>query len=259
MDWRHEVSPSWMLERRDVLTATELSSCIAAWKRITKAQKECEALFPAFAQLWAKKQSTSEPDTWSKGPAARGHILEPYAIEDWNKQSKDEKFYHWDDTIIKRKGLGWSPDGLNVPQETGRPVVVEIDGRLCDQDHAFNSPLPTSLIEIKSYEPSKHMKCMMLTPDKLDERWQIACGMWVLPSIENAVILFYSIDTDLSFYVRYDRSNLSEELVQIEEMVGLWNKTVAKLNEMPHRFTRSVTEEQVYEEYLNEQMDILRI
>lgn len=249
----------WMEERRSVLTATELASCVAAWKRITMAQKKGEDPFVPFVQLWAKKRSTSEQDTWSKGPAARGHILEPYAIDDWNRHSGDETFWHWDDTIIKSNGLGWSPDGLDVPQETARPCVRRIGDRLCDDDHRFEHRLPKSLIEIKSYEANKHAKCMMTDKAKLDERWQVACGMWVLPSIEHAVLLFYSIDTDLSFHVDYTRDELEAELEQIDDMVDLWNRQCATLVDMPKRFERTHTEEEVYEKYIEEQTDILKI
>ena len=100
MDWRHEVSPQWLQARKDVITATELASCISAYNRANEKQKAGDVLFPAFAQLWAEKQSIKEPDAWSKGPAARGHIAEPYAIDDWNENYPDEYFYHWDDTII---------------------------------------------------------------------------------------------------------------------------------------------------------------
>lgn len=258
MDWRHEVSPLWLQARKEVLTATELASCVAAWKRITKAQKAGDDLFPAFCQLWAKKQSTSEPETWSKGTAARGHILEPYAIDDWNKQS-DIQFYHWDDTIIARNGLGWSPDGLDRPQETARPIVTQIEDKLCDQDHPFREELPTALIEIKSYEPNKHMKCMITDKSKLDERWQVACGLWTVPNIDKAIILFYSIDTNLSFFVEYTREDLEAELEQIEDMVALWNKNKAKLSMSKPKFQRTHTEKEVYQEYIAEMTDILKI
>lgn len=259
MDWRHEVSPQWMLARRDVITATEVASCISAYNRATAQQKAGDILFPAFAALWAKKQSTSEPDIWSKGPAARGHILERYAIEDWNDQYPNKPYYHWDDCIIKNGGLGWSPDGLSVPQETGEPVVKEFGGKLSDSTHSFASSLPTSFIEIKSYEPDRIMKCMLTTPDKYDERWQMACAFAVLPSLTNGTILFYSINTNLSFYHTFDRDDLEAEIKQVNDMVDLWNKNVAKLEQMPPRFNVSVTEDQVYEEYLDAKNDILAI
>lgn len=258
MDWRHEASPRWMEARRDVITATEVASCVSAYNRATNKQKAGQALLPAFASLWARKQSSEQPETWSKGPAARGHILEPYAIADWNA-SQPRQFYHWDDCIIKSGGLGWSPDGLSVPQETYEPVVKEHNGRLCDGKIIFNSELPEYFIEVKSYGPDRIMKSRLTMPEKHEERWQMACAFVVLPSLKEGTILFYSIDTDLSFYHTYARDDLADEIKVVSDIVDLWDINVAKLKKSDVRFKRTVTEEQVYKEYLESNDDVLSI
>lgn len=257
MDWRHEVSEQWLEARKNYLTATELASCTAAWKRINKQQLAGNEIFPAFAKLWAKKQSSAPVDAWSKGPAARGHILEPYAVDDWNKSFPDKPMYHWDDCIIALDPLGWSPDALDVPQETSLPVIHKDGNKLTDGVHKFkNERLPNSFLEIKSYEPNKIIECRMKNRMQLDERWQIACGFWVLDSIEEANLLFYSIDTDLSFYVTYTREDLKEELDQISDMVSVWLMNSLKLVKLPNEFTRTHTEEEVYDDYIEAQQDV---
>lgn len=259
-DWRHEVSREWMQARKNFLTATELASCISAWKRITKRQLAGIDPFPAFAKLWAKKYSDSEPDTWSKGPAARGHILEPYAVEDWNKNCPKNSMYHWDDCMIATTlGLGWSPDALNIPQASSSPLLWR-DGDALTDGKIHYASLPTKFLEIKSYEPNKIIEARMKDKMKLDERWQIACGFWLLDTIEEANLLFYSIDTPLSFYVTYTREDLHDELEQVSDMVRVWVDNMHILDNMlvsdNNKFKRSVTEEQVYDEWLESQEDV---
>lgn len=257
MDWRHEASLAWMKARRDVITATEICSCISKYNRANLKQKAGDILFPAFAKLWAKKQSDTEPEIWSKGPAARGHILEPYAIEDWNKNRKNNQpeFYHWDDVIIKNGCLGWSPDGLDVYGVTPDPVVKEYKGNLVSKNTELVCAMPKNFIEIKSYEPDRIMECMLTLPEKLDERWQMACAFRAVPTLETGYLLFYSINTDLSFYVTYNREDLQDEIKTVGDMLSLWAANVAKLEAMPPRFNRTFTEDQVYKEMLEKKED----
>lgn len=255
-DWRHEVSREWMNARKPFLTASELASCIPAWKRITKAQLAGDEVFPAFAKLWAKKQSDSDPDTWSKGPAARGHILEPYAVDDWNKNCPKNSMYHWDDCMIGTvSGIGWSPDAMNIPQASSCPILWRESDALTDGKIHY-VPLPTKFLEIKSYEPNKIIEARMKDKMKIDERWQLACGFWVLSSIEEAYLLFYSIDTPLSFYVTYTREDLKEELEQIDKMSEVWIANIHKLDRIHGNFSRSYTEEEVYDEWIESQNDV---
>lgn len=243
MDWRHQVSEEWMKARRNYLTASELSSCIASWKRANKAQKAGDELLPAFVKLWAKKQS-EDVDVWSKGPAARGHILEPYAVDDWNKNFPSSIVHHWDDCLITDGVIGWSPDALDIPQDND---AVEIKASDVSISYA---------LEIKSYEPAKIIESRITDKDKIPERWQIACGFYVVPTLETYTILFYSIDTNLSCYKIYGREDLAEELEQIGDMASAWYKNKQKLDRMPIEFDRSFSETEVYEEYLETSEDI---
>lgn len=257
MHWFHDVDSQWMEARRDVITASEIASCISAYNRAPEKQKAGNTLFPAFAALWAKKQAEGKLDTYSSGLAARGHILEPFAIDDWNAMEGHKQYYHWDDIIIMNNGIGWSPDGLDVPQETYEPKICEVNGKFFDGTKSFEYDLPKSFIEIKSYSPENVIKKRLTMPDKLDERWQMACAFVTVPSLETGILLFYSIDTNLSFHVEYTRDSLEKEIKQVKDMVSLWNKNVVDLNAMPTLFNRRVNEQQVYDHWHDSLDDVL--
>lgn len=263
MDWWHDTSRQWMEARRDVITASEIKSCLSAYNRATKEQKAGEVILPAFASLWMEKRSERHPDTGSRGAAARGHILEPYAVSDHNDNlpelDKRLFMYHWDDAIIKNGGCGWSPDGLSVPQEIPGPSVRVGRDHLAVGSREFEYPLPTAFIEVKSYEASNHAKKFLTRKDKLDERWQMAVAFHVLPSLQTGVLLFYSIDTPYSFEQVYKRDELSEEIEQVAAMVELWNINSAKLEQMQPLFIRSWSEEEVHDRWMEEMRDPLRL
>lgn len=262
MRWYHEVDPGWLLARRDVITATELRSCLSAYNKATEKQKDGSVLLPSFASLWLQKQSTTPVDGWSNGAAARGHIAEEYAVMDFNDNIGDGEgchMYHWDDVIIKNGGIGWSPDGLSIPQETFKPELFVGDKHLYVDDIEYKAPLPEEFIEVKCYEASKHMKQMLTMPSKLDERWQMAGAFATVPSLKRGYLLFYSLDTDFSFGYWYERDDLKEEIDQVNKMVSLWIKNKANLDKMPPRFNRSFTEEEIYDLWKYEQSSVLRV
>lgn len=257
MRWYHETDPSWLLARRDVITATELKSCLSAYNKATNEQKAGDILLPAFASIWAKKQASSGIDTFSSGPAARGHIVEPYAILDFNQNNPDvQDMYHWDDVILKRRDIGWSPDGMNVPQDTICHEMHVKDDCMIDSNN-FEHPLPTEFIEVKSYEPDQHIKRILTMPSKLDERWQMACAFETVPSLQKGYLLFYSVNTDLSFCCTYSRDDLKDEILQVEKMVDLWRRNKSNLEKMPVRFERRFDEEAIYEQWQREQSCVL--
>ena len=234
MYWQHSVSADWMKARRSVLTASEIASCVSQLKRRTKAQQAGEVIFPAFASLWLEKQSNSEPDLSSFKAAARGHVAEPYAVSDFNRATELHMF-HWDDVIIKANNIGWSPDATNVSQDyPGAELlsVTEKSGtRLISPDGRFSIMGPTEMLEVKSYEPKAHMKRMLTDKMKLDERWQVAVAMWVVPSLQRGYLEFYSLETEYTFAHKYEREELEEELRLITEVDWMWTKNVELINE----------------------------
>ena len=265
MHWEHKVDPRWMEARRSVITASEICSCRSAFQKANEKQKSGSVVLPAFASLWLSKQSERAPELESFGAAARGHVLEPYAVDDWNSSigmSDDRFMHHWDDCIIKKGSLGWSPDALSIPQETGEASLFYHDKQLKEWDHgkwgkAFSGP--TKFLEIKSYEASHHMKCMLTEPSKLDERWQMAVGFTAVPTLEEGYLLFYSIDTDLSFHVSYSRQSLKKEIEIVKEMVDLWDMNISKLESIPSRFVRNHTESEIYQNYIRDLHDPLSL
>ena len=261
MYWHHSVSPEWMQSRRSVLTASEIASCVSQLKRMTKAQEAGDQVFPAFASLWLEKQANTDPELDSFKAAARGHITEPYAVSDFNRNFEMNMF-HWDDIVIKANNIGWSPDATNVSQDyPGSELlsVTEKSGtRLISPDGRFSIMGPSQMLEVKSYEPKAHMKRMLTDKMKLDERWQVAVAMWVVPSIVEGYIEFYSLETDYSFVHKYDRKELEEELKLITKVDELWSKNIKLIEEQfdlndPSNnqwLTRFWTEKQINDEHL---------
>ena len=81
--WYHEVSEDWLKARKNFLTATDIVGLIPEYKRYKKNGKA--GIPPAFAALWEKKHSDIAVDPRSYKDAARGHILEPYAVYTYNE------------------------------------------------------------------------------------------------------------------------------------------------------------------------------
>ena len=227
MRWYHEVSEEWMQARKHVLTATDVKNLVPELKRIKK-RNDPDALSPGFVALWGEKNSDMLIDVSSTGAAARGHIMEPYAVDDWNKQRND-KFFHWDDCVICNGYIGFSPDAIDVQQPTGH-VKLDWDGE-CLRDGDMVFPSPSRIMEIKSYEPAHHMKSVIEAKEDHQEKMQIAVAFYSLPCIESAVLLFYCPGAPISMHkVEYTRNDLAEELAIVEEIEKEYAKTVNAMN-----------------------------
>lgn len=220
-------------------------------------------MFPSFAAIWAQKRVDDPAGIYSVNAAARGHILEKYAIESYNKtptQGRPSSFFHWDDCIIKNNGVGWSPDGLDIPQTTCFPeLTVANDGLVISDGRKLE--LPKSFIEIKSYSADKHMKRMLTAPSDMPERFQMAVAFFILPSLDEGCLMFYSPDTDLSFATWYVRDDLKDEIALMSEMAALWKKNLeGNLNGMENRTGRIpsvMTEQEIYNDWIEERSKCL--
>lgn len=224
--WHHEVDPTWLEARRHVLTATDIVNLLPEYKRWVKA-KDPDALPPGFSALWCQKatEGFDEVDSWNA--AARGHVMEPYAIEDWNMQCLPI-FEHWDDCIIVRNGVGFSPDAMTIPQYQVFPALqVSKDGNmLYRSDKKFEQPSPAMIMEVKCYEPANHMKALCVK-DKLDhkEAWQIATAFYVLPKLMEAKLLWYCPNAPFPMHVEsYTRVELKDMIDTICKIVELYDK-----------------------------------
>lgn len=216
MRWYHKTNEAWMKARRLCLTATEVKALLP----ITKTGRTRKVTNEDMLAIYAKKLSMFDPDDCvSTGPAARGHVLEPYAIGFFNTESKlPVNLYHWDDAIIAKdsnsnRGLGFSPDAMSIPQPEDGKVYYDV------------SELDTIeyIGEVKCYSPDRHMICGMANPLELEERWQIAVAMAVAPSIKTAYLIFYNPSMRYQMFIHtYTREDLKEEIAVVEQVEKDW-------------------------------------
>lgn len=241
MDWFHRVDPDWLSTRKLFLCASDISKLIP----ITATGRPRSNMTEAHLKVWAEKQSnTLDSDTISRGAMARGHVLEPYAIEAFNELNLiPEKLYHWDDKIIhdKRSEVSCSPDATDIPMQEDMPVLL-------------NSLNARVLGEVKSYSASAHYSAGFADKMELEERWQIAVAFKVMPSLEKAVLIFYNPNTAHPiFYFIYERNDLLDELKMIDaatktyyELSRVWNKDALRLSPSGYE-NIAFTEEQIIE------------
>lgn len=227
MEWVHQVSQGWLHARREVLTATDIIGLKPGLRPATEAQLAGDELIPHFAALWGVKHSYQELDPMSYGAAARGHCCEPFAVKDFNSMDGNrQEMFHWDDCIIVNDGVGFSPDALNIMQLTNDVKLAVNKGKLQNYD-----VMPTALLEIKSYGIEPHMKALAKTSKNLDERWQIAVAMTVLPTLTEGYLLHYNPSTAYSMIVHhYTRDDLTKEFETIQKIISLWHSTCRWFN-----------------------------
>ena len=256
--WHHSVAPQWLEARKHVLTATDVSNIMPEYKRYLKAGSP-EDPTPGFLALWAKKNSDSYQDPESTGMAARGHILEPYAINAWNKQVRSKPMYHWDDSLIvdETKHFGFSPDALNIPQEYIDWSVQVEQTRMLGNSSAFEYKLPVAAMEVKSYSPEQHMKAIAADKMKRDELMQIAMAFVVLPTLNVMYLVYYCPGAPIEMYAEsYSRDELHDQIrwiLEIGEVYVKVDKFMKKKIKTGHWMKALATEEHIYKEYLEEQ------
>lgn len=238
MYWQHKVASLWLEIRKQYLTATEAIGLLAEAKR-----NKFKKWGPNFVGLWGEKQCTSPSDPTTFGSAARGHCLEPYAIEEYNRQQSDKTWcaYHWDDIVIHDDNFGYSPDGLSIPQLTDQ---YEQSISLLD----WSSSLRKLCFEVKCYEAKKHTQQFFKDKEQLEERYQIAYAFSILSELEAGVLIFYNPSTPYNqfrFEV-YTREELKEEIEQLQSIKKLW---LEMKETIPKYETKTLkTEEEIWKE-----------
>jgi len=254
--WYHEVSADWLKARQGCLTATDIASLVPEYKRYLK-QKDPDAIPPGFAALWCQKHSNGFLDTSSpSSAAARGHIMEPYAVEEWNKWTGGY-MYHWDDCIIINgsNGIGFSPDAANYPC----PCRVKM-GSVSDECRAINS-----ILEVKCYEPAAHMKAFVESTDAHKERMQAAVPFAVLPQLAAATVLWYCPGAPVPmFSCTYSAAGLAEEIKMAFEIADLYRKVGESIEDAiandplkfhPASLHTMYSEDGIYQEWLASQVE----
>lgn len=228
MKWEHKVNEEWMRMRRYFLCASDIRKLVPFTasgrpKKITDIDR--------IRILSNKLKFIGDNDCVSTGAAARGHILEPFAIEDFNIYlaeigNVDMRFHHWDDVMIADRipgdyrGMSFSPDGMNVSQDFHEGFVLS------------NLELPTNLkiVEVKSYSTEKHIICGLTNKMELEERWQIATAMFVCSQITEAYLLFYDPSCFKKMFVKkYTRFDLEDELEIIDDIIDEWEDFIDRM------------------------------
>lgn len=213
MKWEHKCSIDWLRERQRYLTASDIKSLLP----VTKTGRKRDVGEQEYLKVMASKMTDiTEEDCMSYGVMARGHILEPYAIDALNvmlveKQGEEdhELFYWWDDLLVSKHGraIAFSPDAMDIPM--GDPTLV-----------------PHAIAEIKSYDAARHLATAYLPKEQIEERWQIATSMALLDSIDHAYLVLYNPKMRMrkTFVIRYDRSDLKTEIDMILQVEANWRE-----------------------------------
>lgn len=210
MEWKHVCDLMWLRERQKYLTASDIKSLVP----FTKTGRPRKVTDIDRLKLLAKKQVELTPDDcYSYGAAARGHLLEPYAIDalnDWfiDRGATKQMFFHWDDELITLpcRDIAFSPDALDIPQ-------LHEDGAM-----------PTMMAEVKCYSPDRHIATAYTKREEIEERWQIATAMALLNTIERAYLVLFnpSMRKNRLFVIEYDRKFLEDEITTVLKVELDW-------------------------------------
>lgn len=219
MQFRHECSLDWMKARQKYLTASDIKDLLP----FTATGRPRKITDQDRLKVYSRKLKVlTQDDCISTGAAARGHMLEPYAIETSNYHIVS-KYFHWDDALIYNEDLmlAFSPDGCNIPQHYDEGVEII-------NDHVEEL---TSIIEVKSYNPERHMSIANTPYEKIEERWQIATAMAVCQNINSGVLVLFNPDLpkNAMAYVRYIRGDLRDEIKTIEHIAEDYHDFVVKM------------------------------
>lgn len=206
--WRHVVDKEWMMARTNYLTASSIKNILPITETGRKrSQAQIEANMLKIASSFATEYISDE-DCIATGMAARGHLLEPIAIEEANKVA-NLGLYHWDDIILVKDLLGWSPDAMSIPQ-TEKPPLYDIKKN--------GAPCSASIGEVKSYGMERHMVSVRTDKKDCPERWQLAVGMALLKNCQFAHLIFFNPDSTIRLAIKtYSRKDLEEEIQMVEE------------------------------------------
>lgn len=210
MEWTHKCDLDWLKERQRFITASDIKKLLPV---TATGRKRDVSDLDRLKVMSSKMVTLTEDDCWSYGAAARGHLLEPYAVDSLNKVlekiGETERFYWWDDKLVTLpdRKLAFSPDAMNVPM-TDDDVIEHV----------------SAIAEIKSYSAEKHLTLAYTPKDRIEERWQIASTMALLDNIDHAYLVLFNpkMKKRKTFVIRFDRDELSEEIKVIKKVEEEW-------------------------------------
>lgn len=244
-NWTHKVSLEWLKERQRYITASDIAGLT---DKTDSGRKRSQAIIEQnFIKIFADKSRTlTEEDCVSTGAAARGHIMEPIALRLVQDKYGIEA-NHWDDFILTKGNIGWSPDGLDRKQPILRVRASGIDVN------------PSRGFEVKCYYAEKHLATGMANKLTLPERWQIATAFYVCPTLRRMDLILYnpSLNKFQMMLHSYFPEELEDELQQIEEIDDkindMWEtiESTAYLTEVA--INSPLTEESIYADYERKQ------
>lgn len=229
--WQHKCKAEWMKARQRYLTATDVKDLLPVTKTGRKRSIDDENYLKVFAR---KIVPITEDDIISTGAAARGHVLEPFAIDKYNEFVGDQggtHLHHWDDIMVVRPdrkpgSLAFSPDAMSIPME---------QVTMCAAATATDVIAPV-IGEVKCYNAENHLARGYETDiANLEERWQIATAMAVCPSIEVAHLVFFNPSMKCQmFVVEYTAKDLAGEVEMVLEVEDNWLSWLGKLGNADH-------------------------
>ena len=252
MRYEHEVSIDWLRARQNYLTASDVCKMMTDINKLRQGKTTIDRC-RSFAKVLGSKLNLF-PETQSpSSAAARGHFMEPYAVEEW-ESVRQEGVTHWDDFLMASDEtlLAFSPDALNVPQPMGVMALVDGDGRFLN----MGTPVePTSLLEVKCYDEGAHYqrKLDAMAGMLPDERWQVAVAMAVCPCIRRGTVVWYAPQCMDWFDVTFEREDLEDEIAVALDASVWWKRFLEYMESSPHNRTQR-DEGQLRNVYLTEMM-----
>lgn len=207
MKWEHRCSLDWLRERQQHLTASDVRALVP----VTRTGRSRDVGDQEYIKVAASKMvELTEEDCLSFGAAARGHMLEPFAVDALNEilteaqGPEHETFFWWDDKVLGDGTLAFSPDALDVPMGS--------------------KDRPTAIAEIKSYSAERHLHTAYLPKELIEERWQIATAMASCESIDHGYLVLFnpSMKSRRLFVITFDRDELREEIEAVLKVRDRW-------------------------------------
>ena len=256
--WCYELSPGWLLARKQFFMATDAVRLHAAYKRAVKYGWKPGDDVPEFAALSMEKQSDSVGELKAFGTSARGHILEPYAVRELNRIFKSKKsenchIEHWDDGIIYRDDFGFSPDAMPpIPK-----VFDEENPYKLNADDLRLSEQPEFIVEIKSYEPWKHGKTISIGKYE-NEKIQIAMAFKVFEKMTHAYLFMYCPAANSYKLLKFSRATLEPEIKMIDGMLYMW-RSIHPVNLFSGNNGLLYSEDEIYQDWLKNQMSMFNL
>lgn len=217
--WRHECSLSWLQARNGYLTASDAHKLVP-YTDTGRRRKVSDEDYEKLAM--AKMRQVSPEHCVSTGAAARGHLLEPYAVMRWNEEHGGG-YRHWDDVLIPSRTVpyaAWSPDALDVAMSEPGPV--------CSGNYTGRR-----MLEVKCYGPDKHDAACLSSKMERPERWQIAFAMLCSDIVEGTLVLYDPTTSCKPLHgFAYTQADLADEIDELRKVAGKWGGIYEKVKSM---------------------------